>query len=146
MTDDELTAIEKAWLDPSHVGTHWDGCETSHARCAIARLLRETRTASLKLKLANEQLDRIRWMTGRVSHRDDQLEGCDGCGCISATAEECVAEMIRYHTAEVDGLNRQCEMCEGENDRYLAEVQKLSGELADWQRSARQSLAEGQRP
>lgn len=41
--DDRLKIIEESHLRPDVGGTHWEGCEASHARCAIARLLDRVR-------------------------------------------------------------------------------------------------------
>lgn len=189
MTDTELEAIEKAWVD-NHIGTHWDGCHlvNRHHGCAVAKLLTEVRkqrreiaewtnaarkvfkgptyatcqeewdaeaekleaegmaalnelmlgngwchlesestlshmvrrmdSAEFAARMASGQLERIRQMTGQVRHTADQVAECNGCGCISATAEECVAYMKAAHAREVEQLQ--------------AEIDDLKATLADW--------------
>jgi hypothetical protein len=41
VTSEQLAAIREHILDPTHVGTHWEGCETTHPRCAVRVLLDE---------------------------------------------------------------------------------------------------------
>lgn len=52
MTESQLQAIETALLDPDHYGTHWEGCETTHPRCAVRVLLDEVRRLAKELESA----------------------------------------------------------------------------------------------
>ena len=126
MTDAELEAIEKAWVG-DRIGTHWDGCHmvAHHHGCAVAKLLAEVRRL-------RAQLERIRQMTGQVRHTDDQVAECSGCGCISATAEECVAYMKAAHAHEVELLKQERGYLLTEVDELQAENTDLKATLADW--------------
>lgn len=57
MTDDDLTAIERAWIT-DHIGTHWHTCHIDgdprwHAGCCVARLVAEVRR--LRAELAEQK-------------------------------------------------------------------------------------------
>jgi hypothetical protein len=77
------------------------------------------------------ELDRIRAMTGEVRHT--RHEDCVGCGCMSLTAEEAVAEvMLRMERLEYerDRLRAACELT----------LRWLRGEVIE--RSVRDAIAE----
>lgn len=48
MTDDDLAAMERL-VDTGAVSTHFDGCQLSHPRCAVAALVTEVRRLRLSV-------------------------------------------------------------------------------------------------
>jgi len=73
LTDADLDALLAAHC--GRVGTHWDGCEREHPRCAVAVLVQEVR----RLRAANlalaERLAACSAVLGKAAERGKV------CGC-----------------------------------------------------------------
>lgn len=98
MSEDQLTAIASLAYDGRY-GTHWEGCETVHPRCAVLKLVDEVRRLRAELDAIRARVHDAYLRTPDVEHPAtgdqliDRLRGIytvpvnDGAGPLNGSME-----------------------------------------------------------